>query len=117
MKQALQIGLIAAAFVLVGVANAEAPPAKVAKTSPAKSTIDFTVLDANTDGSVSTAEVQFVDDLRADFDALDVNHDEKLSPSEYARWTRASNTQDAMPQSPATGPSGSNGAQHMPASK
>lgn len=86
MKSILQSGLIALAFGLVGVANADAPQRKPAVSTAA---IGFSTLDANTDGSVSTAEVQFVDDLRADFATLDVNRDEKLSPGEFAKWSRA----------------------------
>jgi hypothetical protein len=103
--------LLAAAFVLVGTANAE----RRRKKTP--TTIDFVVLDANTDGSVSVAEVQYVDDLRADFASLDANRDEKLSPVEFAKWSRAGNTKDALPLDPSTGPSGSSGAQHMPKAK
>ena len=62
--------------------------AKVPVTA-AVSTIDFLDVDANKDGKVSLEEVAYIDDLRASFNALDVNHDQVLSPDEYSHWRRA----------------------------
>ena len=111
MKPNLRIALLVLAFGAGGALAADAPPKKPVAS---RDNIDFVTLDANANGSLSAAEVQNIDDLRADFEKLDVNHDEKLSPSEFSRWSHAGNTKDAMPLDPSTGPSGSNGAQHMP---
>jgi hypothetical protein len=110
MKSIVQIALVFLAFGAGGTWAADAPPKGPVAS---RDNIDFVTLDANTDGSLSAAEVQNIDDLRAEFGKLDVNHDEKLSPSEFSKWRRAGNTKDAMPLDPSTGPSGSNGAQHM----
>lgn len=105
---------IALALTLGMVLSAQAP----AETPKAPSSaIDFATLDSNKDGRVSQTEVQFVDDLKGSFDALDANRDDNLSPTEFAHWGRAGKSKDALPLSPSTGPSGSNGAQHMPSTK
>jgi len=105
---------IALALAMATVLSAQTP----AETPKAPSNaIDFTALDANKDGLVSMNEVQFVDDLKGSFDALDANSDANLSPTEFAHWGRAGKTKDALPLSPSTGPSGSNGSQHMPSTK
>lgn len=107
-KRLTQVGFLALGFLAVGAANAD-------NASPA-SAIEFSSLDANSDGKVSTSEVQFVDDLRESFAKLDVNGDRELTPAEFARWERAGKTEEAMPVAPSTGPSGSSGAQHVPES-
>lgn len=104
------LGPLALALIISAAALAAAP------TPTGPPTIDFLSLDKNKDGKLSRAEVMNVDDLRADFDLLDTNHDDSLTPPEFGRWSRAGKTKDAMPVDPSTGPSGSSGAQHMPKS-
>jgi hypothetical protein len=52
------------------------------------------------------------DTQKAEFEMLDLNHDGYLSPKEFQAWTRA--LKDPAVRDPATAPSGSAGAQHMP---
>ena len=94
---------LAVTFFAIGAVSADKP-----------ATIDFLTLDANSDGTLSPMEVQYVDDLKLAFDTLDANSDEKLGPVEFEKWARAGKSKDALPLSPATGPGGSAGAQHMP---
>ena len=109
VKRYTQIGFLALGFMAVGFANAEG--------AATKSAIDFSSLDANSDGVVSLSEVQFVDDLRATFAQLDGNSDQELTPTEFAKWDRAGKIGESMPLAPSTGPSGSSGAQHVPDTK
>lgn len=76
--------------------------------------IAFGTLDANKDGKISRSEARADPDLYAAFDMLDLNQDGFLSPVEFKAWPRALKTTDAAARDPATGPSGSAGAQHMP---
>lgn len=106
MKQAAQIGLLVAGFLAVGTVYADTPARQAS--------LDFASLDANSDGRISASEVQFVDDLRAEFPNLDANGDEELTPAEFGKWDRAASSSATAPADPSTGPSGSSGAQHMP---
>src|ERR1700733_15256077 len=78
--------------------------------------IAFSTLDTNKDGKISLEEARADPGLYEDFAMLDVNHDGFLSPTEFQAWPRALKTQAAVPD-PATSPSGSAGAQHMPPPK
>ena len=76
--------------------------------------IEFRTLDANHDGRISSEEAKANADLKANFDMLDRNHDGFLTPDEFASWSFASKA--GQPKiDPTTLPSGSAGAQHMPA--
>ena len=75
--------------------------------------IAFSTLDTNKDGKISLAEARADPGLEEAFAMLDVNHDGYLTPAEFAAWPRALKAQGAAPD-PATIPSGSAGAQHMP---
>ena len=101
----LGLGLLAP-----GVPAADAPPS-------APALIGFQSVDANHDGKVSVQEAKSVADLSAEFLTLDVDQDSVLTPVEFGRWSRAASISDALPSSPATGPGGSAGAQHMPTSR
>ena len=107
MRTAQRLGPIVIAVAIAAIIGAQ--PATSAE-SPSR--IDFLSIDANKDGKVTPVEAQNIDDLRNSFGVLDINHDETLTPGEYARWPRADNTK--LPISPATGKSGSGGAQHIP---
>lgn len=76
--------------------------------------VDFAEVDLNRDGSISKQEALQTADLQASFDILDVNRDEALSPTEFARWSRAGKVTPKVPEDPSTAPGGSAGAQHMP---
>jgi hypothetical protein len=77
--------------------------------------IAFTTLDTNKDGKLSLSEARAAPDLLASFDMLDMNHDGFLTPAEFQAWPRALKTKDSAARDPSTGPGGSAGAQHMPA--
>ena len=109
MRTAQRLGPIVIAAALAAILGSQpaSPKGEV-------STIDFSSLDANKDGKVTPVEAQNIDDLRSSFGDLDINHDETLTPGEYARWNRADTSKPALPVSPATGKGGSAGAQHVP---
>ena len=103
-KRIVPIALALTIAALVSVQAPAAPP-KVAKAP-----IDFLDVDANKDGKVSPEEVAYIDDLRASFEALDANHDQALTATEYSHWGRATKTKTAVA---APMPSGVAGAQRM----
>lgn len=105
MKIDKRVTSLIIALAIAGVVSAS-PPSK----QPKQPSLDFPSVDANKDGKVSPEEVAYIDDLRASFPTLDINHDDALSASEFAKWNRA-----AKPADPTTAPGGSAGAQHMPA--
>ncbi len=76
--------------------------------------IAFSTLDTNKDGKLSLTEARADPDLYMAFEMLDRNHDGYLTPLEFQAWPRALKTKDSAPRDPATAPSGSAGAQHMP---
>ncbi len=76
--------------------------------------IDFAELDADRDGNLSRQEALPTADLHASFDLLDVDRNQALSPTEFARWNRAGSAQPKTPPDPSTAPGGSAGAQHLP---
>jgi Ca2+-binding EF-hand superfamily protein len=76
--------------------------------------IAFSTLDANKDGKISLSEARADPGLYEAFAMLDVNHDGYLTPAEFQAWPRALKTNGTEARDPATAPSGSAGAQHMP---
>jgi Ca2+-binding EF-hand superfamily protein len=74
----------------------------------------FSSLDTNKDGKISLSEARADPGLYEAFAMLDVNHDGYLTPAEFQAWPRALKTKDTEGHDPATAPSGSAGAQHMP---
>lgn len=99
---------------LLALPAVDLPSAESSQTPPL---VNFQTADVNHDGKVTVQEAIAIADLSADFGGLDTNHDDALTPVEFGRWDRAAEVRDAMPGSPATGPSGSNGSQHMPAGR
>lgn len=100
---------------VLAITFAAAADAQVAAPAPANQNpplFDFKPIDANSDGRVSLEEAKPNSDLVSAFEALDVNHDDFLTPLEFSRWSRAGKS--VLPTDPTTAPSGSNGAQHMP---
>jgi hypothetical protein len=104
----LVVCLAAAAFV-----EAQTPAVKPAP--PEVIRIDFAALDKDANGNLSKQEVQSVPDLEGVFDSLDTDHNGSITSVEFSRWSRAGKSTPA-PRDPATAPSGSAGAQHMPKS-
>lgn len=91
MKRAItgSFALLLAAGV-VSAQNASPP----ATTSPgasqgASASVDFSSVDQNKDGKLSSAEVQSNSELRSAFSNLDADRDSYLSQSEYAKWNKA----------------------------
>jgi Ca2+-binding EF-hand superfamily protein len=76
--------------------------------------IAFSTLDTNKDGKISLSEARADPGLYEAFAMLDVNHDGYLTPAEFQAWPRALKTTSPAVHDPATAPSGSAGAQHMP---
>ena len=110
MKIATCLGLVLAVTFAANV-DAQTPPAK----NQNPTLFDFKPIDMNADGRVSLEEAKPNSDLVSAFEALDVNHDDYLTPLEFSRWSRAGKS--LVPADPTTAPSGSNGAQHMPDTK
>jgi hypothetical protein len=79
-------------------------------------TVDFAKADRNGNGNISREEALLVPDLTSAFEMLDLDADNKVSPTEFARWSRAARVEVPRAGDPATMPSGSAGAQHMPRS-
>jgi len=102
----LLVCLAASCFV-----QAQTPAGKA--TSPEVLKIDFATLDKDANGKLSKQEVQPVADLEGVFDSLDTDHNGSITSAEFSRWSRAGKT-TPTPRDPATAPSGSAGAQHMP---
>jgi hypothetical protein len=76
--------------------------------------IAFSTLDTNKDGKLSLGEARADPDLYMSFEMLDLNHDGFLTPLEFQAWPRALKPKPGTAPDPATAPSGSAGAQHMP---
>lgn len=107
MRITKRIVPIALALTIAGLVSIQAPA------GGATPNIDFLDVDANKDGKVTPAEAEYIDDLRTSFGALDANHDQALTPTEFSHWSRAGKT---LPVDPSTAPGGSAGSQHMPKS-
>ena len=60
-----------------------------------KPPVTFASVDADKNGSISREEVRYMDDLNGAFGKLDGNADNKLTPAEYAKWTRAAKDGEA----------------------
>lgn len=105
--------LTGAALALCAGAAGFAQEPAAPKTQADTAKIDFVTVDKDENGSLSKQEAQVIAELETAFDQLDANQDKAVSPSEFARWNRASRAPGKTPD-PATAPRGSAGAQHMP---
>jgi hypothetical protein len=105
------------ALAAAAVSHAQTPPAEPPATPADSPKIDFITIDRNTDGRLSKEEAAPVADLEMVFTVLDADGDDSVSPTEFSRWKRAGKVDGAKPRDPATKPSGSAGAQHMPATE
>ncbi len=108
MKIAMHFGRLVLAITFAAAAGAQTPPAQ----NQNPTLFDFKPMDINSDGRVSLEEAKPNSELVRAFEALDLNHDDFLTPLEFSRWSRAGKS--LVPSDPTTAPSGSNGAQHMP---
>lgn len=75
--------------------------------------IDFSALDKDMNAYLTKDEVMATADLEGVYETLDTDHDGRISPTEFSRWSRAGKSAP-VPHDPSTAPTGSAGAQHMP---
>jgi Ca2+-binding EF-hand superfamily protein len=99
---------LAAGF--VSAQNAATPATPAIPSQGASASVDFKSIDTNSDGKLSSAEVQSNMELRSAFATLDADRDTYLSQSEYAKWNKDS--KPATPAVPAT-PSPSSSSPEM----
>lgn len=106
--RALLLSVVATSIVQAQQVPQEPPPADAPK-------VDFAKVDEDRDGNISRQEAIPVADLHASFDVLDVDRNQALSPTEFARFSRAGSSAPRIPEDPTTAPGGgSAGAQHLP---
>ncbi len=101
------------ALMIATIGHAQSPPAKPKPAATVAPRIDFVTLDKDANSMLSREEAKMIADLDGAFAQLDSDHDASISPAEFSRWSRAGKVGGARPD-PATAPSGSAGAQHMP---
>jgi len=90
MMKRVIVGSLALSFG-AGLAMAQQPSTPVAGTPSqgAATSLEFSSIDANRDGRISTAEVQSNSELKSSFASLDADRDSYLSQSEYSKWNKA----------------------------
>ncbi|MET0280321.1 MAG: hypothetical protein ABW278_04240 [Steroidobacteraceae bacterium] len=113
MKHSASKAALFVVLAMAGAGHAQTPAVKP-KPAPAAPKIDFVTLDKDANGGLSKEETKVIAELNRQFEQLDADHDELVSPAEFARWNRAGKITGAPAPDPATAPSGSAGAQHMP---
>jgi len=86
MKRAIA-GSLVLSFA-AGVVLAQAP-APTTPSQGASASVEFSSIDANRDGRLSTGEVQSHSDLKSSFASLDADRDSYLSATEYSKWNKA----------------------------
>jgi hypothetical protein len=94
-------------------AGLAAPGLRAAQPSSDTAKVDFSTVDKDSNGRLSKEEVSVIADLELAFAELDTDHDGAVAPPEFQRWKRAGKISAKAPD-PATAPTGSAGAQHMP---
>jgi hypothetical protein len=62
--------------------------------------VEFSTIDKDKDGRVSSAEAQANADLRTAFSTLDADRDSHLSQTEYSKWSKAKKPDSSAPASP-----------------
>lgn len=111
MKRAIT-GSLALLFAagIVSAQNASPPAggaaAAAGASQGASGAVDFSALDTNKDGRLSSTEVQANTELRSAFATLDTDRDNSLSQSEFQKWDKAGKPA-AAPASQGTAPQGS----------
>lgn len=111
MKRAIT-GSLALLFAagIVSAQNASPPAggaaAAAGASQGASDAVDFSALDTNKDGRLSSQEVQANTELRSAFSTLDADRDTYLSQSEFQKWNKAGKP-GAAPASQGAAPQGS----------
>ena len=101
------------AISLLLAAGLAAPGLRGAQPSSDTAKVDFSTLDKDSNGRLSKEEINVIAELELAFSELDTDHDGAMTPPEFQRWKRAGKVAAKAPD-PATAPTGSAGAQHMP---
>jgi hypothetical protein len=116
METNIRLGVLAAVIAVSVAAVQPVQAGNPAPKVPDGPKIDFVKADRSGDGNISMEEAQMVPDLTSAFEMLDSDRNELISRTEFARWSRAGNSDPPPPpvRDPATLPSGSAGSQHMP---
>lgn len=98
MNNTVRFGSFVLSCAIAGAVFAQGAPAP-APVSPAaggvSASADFSSIDTNKDGKVSSTEAQSNTDLRSAFSSLDADKDTYLSQSEFAKWNKGKS--GAMP--------------------
>ena len=95
MNKTVRIGSFIASCVVAGAVFAQAAttpagaPAQGVGAGAAGASVahDFSSIDTNKDGKVSSTEAQSNSELRSAFSTLDADNDTYLSQSEFAKWS------------------------------
>jgi hypothetical protein len=103
MNKSVRIGSLVVSCALAGAAFAQATsPAGSPSTGAGAQGMgvahEFTSIDTNKDGKVSSTEAQSNTELRSAFSTLDADKDTYLSQSEFAKWS-AGGKSGGMPSS------------------
>jgi len=99
MNNATRIGSFVLSCAIAGAVFAQAAPPVAPALPGASSSAEFTAIDQNKDGKVSSTEAQSNTDLRSAFSSLDADKDTYLTPSEFSKWNKAGKSGGAMPPS------------------
>jgi len=98
MNNTVRFGSFVLSCAIAGAVFAQGAPAP-APVSPAagvSASADFSVIDTNKDGKVSSTEAQSNTELRSAFSSLDADKDTYLTQSEFAKWNKSGKS-GAMP--------------------
>lgn len=110
MNNTVRFGSFVLSCAIAGAVFAQGAPAPVAPAPGASASAEFSVIDTNKDGKVSSTEAQSNSDLRSAFSSLDADKDTYLTQSEFSKWNKAGKS-GAMPapgQDRSTGGASSN---------
>jgi EF hand len=110
MKHVTRIATVALALASAGAVLAQGAPAAPTATTPSAGVspaADFSSMDQNKDGRLSSSEIQSNAGLQSSFASLDVNGDGYLSSSEFSKWDQAAKPKAMSPAHPAPGASDS----------
>ncbi len=103
MKTVTRISSLVLSLAAAGVVYAQAPAATPAPAAGMSASADFTSVDQNKDGRVSSAEAQSHADLNTAFSTLDADRDSYLSQTEFQKWNKAGKAKDGA-SSPGAAP-------------
>lgn len=99
MNNAARIGsfVLTCAFAGAVFAQGAAQPPVAPPAQGAGASAEFSSIDQNKDGKVSSTEAQSNSDLRSAFSSLDADKDTYLTPTEFSKWNKAGKSGGAMP--------------------